>query len=289
MATSFTDYDVHRILNIRRLHSGFEVYYDDSFGFAGERHDFWELVFVIEGDLTVSADDRIYSLRRSDIIMHRPMEMHNLRVPTGGSAHLFICSFECDDGIMSFFERGVFHLRQEQRDELIRLIEFMRSYTDGEQYKRANPIYMRPWNNSIYYSQAVAGRLELLFLMMIDEAERVRPVRGGDAELYNRAVQLLEERVGEQLSVPELARAVGVSLSKLNKLFAEYAGIGVHAYHIGIKIRAAARMIEDGVSLSDISDRLGFNNRNYFSQTFKRETGTSPAEYRRARQGRALR
>ena len=282
MAHKYTDYDVRRILNIKRFHSGFEVYYDDSFGFGGEQHDFWEIVFVMDGELTVSADDRVYELSKNDIVFHRPMEMHNLRVPSGKRAHLFITSFEAEDEIMKFFEQGVFHLGQESKDELCRVVEYMRSYADGSHFDRSTPEYIKHWDDNIYYSQTVAGRLELLLLGMIDEAERVRPVRGGDAELYNRAVQLLEENIGEQLGVGEVARSLGVSLSKLNKLFASYAGIGVHKYHTGMRIRMAARLIEDGVALSEISDRLGFNNRNYFSQTFKREVGASPAEYRRA-------
>lgn len=282
MAAKYTDYEVRRVLNIQRLHSGFEVHYDDSFGFGGEQHDFWEMVFVIDGYLTVSSDDRIYELRKNDIVFHRPMEMHNLRVPSGKRAHLFICSFETGGEIMGFFDRGVFHLRQDQREELIRVVEYMRSYADKSYFDRSSPEYMLHWNDSVYYSQTVAGRLELLLLMLIDEAERVRPVRGGDAELFNRVVQTLLDCVSEPISVPELARAHGVSISKLNKLFSGYAGIGVHKYHTGMRIRTAARMIEEGVALSEVSDRLGWSNRNYFSQTFKRETGLTPAEYRRA-------
>ena len=285
MAGKFVDYEVRRILNIERFHSGFEVRYDDSFRFGGEQHDFWEMVYVIDGRLTVSADDRVYELSRGEVIFHRPMEMHNLRVPAGCEAHLFISSFETGDEIVGYFEHGIFRLSPGQRDELSRLIEYMRSYTVTGEEGSAYHVLMKHWEDDVYYSQTVAGRLELLLLAMIDDAERVRPVKGGDAELYNRAVQTLEDRICEQVGVPELARSLGVSISKLNKLFSKYAGVGVHSYHLGMKIRLAARLIEEGVSLTEVGERLGFGSRNYFSQSFKRETGLSPSDYRRLHTG----
>ena len=279
----FENYEVLRVISIDTVHTAFSAHYDDNFRFLGERHDFWELVFVIEGALTVSADARVFELNSSDIIFHKPMELHTLTVPKGKKAHVLIISFDCNSRAVSFFENGVFHLDRGSANELLKLNEFMESYLDNPYFERPTRAFLAFWKSSELYSQIFACRLELLLLTIMDYSQRIRPKSSRETRQFEQAAKIISERLYASPTTDEIANEMNVSRSALDKLFAKYAGIGVHKYLTLMKIREAAKLIDEGASLSMISEKLNFSNRNYFSAVFKREYGVSPSEYRKRR------
>ena len=65
---------INRCLQINRLYTLFTKDMLGNFFYEGEYHDFWEAVYIISSKAGVSADDKIYSLSKGDIIFHKPME-----------------------------------------------------------------------------------------------------------------------------------------------------------------------------------------------------------------------
>ena len=76
-----------------------------------------------------------------------------------------------------------------------------------------------------------------------------------------------------------LAEVLGVSLSKLKRVFSQYSLIGVHEYFLGLRVSYAKQLLSQGESVTRVSELAGFNNQNYFSSSFKRVTGISPKDY----------
>ena len=48
-------------IHITSMHSLFKIHYECGFEFPGETHDFWECLYILDGELCVSADERIYN------------------------------------------------------------------------------------------------------------------------------------------------------------------------------------------------------------------------------------
>ncbi|MRG61186.1 helix-turn-helix domain-containing protein [Agromyces sp. CFH 90414] len=113
--------------------------------------------------------------------------------------------------------------------------------------------------------------------------DRRLPERG---EPLERAMRYLEERVDGSIRVSELARLVGVSASHLGALFRDGTGGGVLAYHTGLKMARARRLLDTtGLQVSEIAREVGYDDPLYFSRQFSRVHGTSPSEYRALRKG----
>ena len=81
--------------------------------------------------------------------------------------------------------------------------------------------------------------------------------------------------------IAEIAKACGTSPTRLKCIFTKYSGLGVHKYFVSLKINVAAQLIKSGMTVTEISERLGFSSQGYFSLAFKRETGMSPTEYKK--------
>lgn len=89
----------------------------------------------------------------------------------------------------------------------------------------------------------------------------------------------------EQFNIPDLARRLGSSPVRLNRLFRESTGTTPACYYNSVLSERAARLIsETDCSIKEIGFSLGFRTQSHFCETFRKLTGRSPAEYRQ--QGR---
>ena len=93
----------------------------------------------------------------------------------------------------------------------------------------------------------------------------------------------VSEKVYENLRLSDICRSLGYSKSYLSKLFREQTGESIASYAIKNKIKKAKQLIREGnMNFSEISDKLSFDNPQYFSRVFKRETGVTPSEFMRS-------
>ena len=101
--------DVTKKITVKSFRSCFEKHFpaDETYYFNGESHNFWEMVYITDGEWVVSADDRIYNLTEGHIIFHKPMEFHKLWKTSNSRAGCFVCSFDAE-GDCSFLEEKVF-------------------------------------------------------------------------------------------------------------------------------------------------------------------------------------
>ena len=92
---------------------------------------------------------------------------------------------------------------------------------------------------------------------------------------------LIEEKVEEPFRVYDLCKALGYSKSYLSKLFHEQTGETIANFVVKQKIRKAKQLIrERNLNFTQISDKLAFDNPQYFCRVFKRITGMTPTEFK---------
>jgi two-component system response regulator YesN len=73
---------------------------------------------------------------------------------------------------------------------------------------------------------------------------------------------------------------VGVSESYLSKLFVKETGENFLEYVTRIRIEKAVMMMNSGMKLYEIGEKVGYPNQAHFSRIFKKVTGKTPMEYR---------
>ena len=95
-----------RVLDIQKIYSVHYFEYTSSYAFAGEAHDFWELLYVDKGSLRVTAGAQVLHLSRGQLVFHAPGEFHALSA-TGVAPDLVVVSFSCPSPAMEFFRGRV--------------------------------------------------------------------------------------------------------------------------------------------------------------------------------------
>ncbi len=133
-------------------------------------------------------------------------------------------------------------------------------------------------NRPLRAAQMCALLLEALLDMY--ELAHPEPLSLGDPVAL--AIALLERRLDAAFDAGALARECGLSYKYLAARFKAHTGLSPQAYHTRLRVSEAARLLrESGLNVTEISDRLGYCNPQYFSRTFAAVRGQSPSEYRR--------
>lgn len=273
---------ISKVIEIESLVSIFEANYDGAYYFPGEFHPFWELVYVMKGEVCVSGDEKVYTLRAGEMIFHKPMEFHRLWSANGKEFHVFITAFRAGGPLTGAFENLALSLSKWQKSEIERLRSFVRRHFPNKNGNYHTAIF-REWNERRSEVQLVFNMLERFLLSVSggSEIEVKSTDSSGVSELYRQIISKLNENVYGQITLRELAEQCNFSTAQLKRAFSVYSDIGIHKYFLKLKIAMSIRLLGKGMPISEISRTLSFSNQNYFSAVFRRETGLPPTEYKR--------
>lgn len=273
-------------VNIAKIVTIHYYEFDQSFVFDGEAHDFWEMVYVDRGRLLVRRDDEEVLLSQGEVIFHRPNEFHSIRAYRS-APQFFVISFSCASPAMLYFER--YHTVLDKR--LIPFIASIISEAEESFVIPKNDPFLKKLTRkkeaAIGGEQLIKTYLEQLLILLIRNATKVgeRAVfpskESMEDHLVREAKRLIRAEIYGSLRVTDLCRTLGYSKSYLSRVFREQTGETIAAYAARKRIDEAKRLIREGnMNFSEISDRLAFDNPQYFSRSFKRLTGMTPTEFR---------
>lgn len=265
---------VDKCIRLTSVFTIFEAIYQEDYYFGGETHDFWEFVCVLDGVLGVTAGEDVFLLERGQAVLHKPMEFHRLWAERKTRPHIAVISFAAD--VMPDMKERRFALKEEELDTLSKLMQARDDIFEVEQGLLIHKIKAGAEIEAHRY----VAQFEMLLLKALQEnTSTVLPYVSSGAENYRKIVQVLEEHLEERMTLGKVAELCQMSEAAVKKTFSRYAGIGLMTYFNQIKIRRAIRLLEEGKSVSQTAQMLGFADQNYFSTVFKRVTGSAPTKY----------
>lgn len=128
------------------------------------------------------------------------------------------------------------------------------------------------------------GRVMLELLSVAVLGSRPAPSERLSAQtiLRLKAAEQIERRLGREIVVADLCRALGVSRSRLFAAFREDGGIRTYIMNQRLeRARTALGSLEAAEPISNIAHRLGFGDATRLSRSFRRRYGVAPSEYRK--------
>lgn len=106
------------------------------------------------------------------------------------------------------------------------------------------------------------------------------PGRGNNGAV-ERARKFIAEEYGRDLGMDEVAEAVGVSKAHLMREFKKETGETMNRFLTAVRIDKAKVELKTK-TVTDTAFDVGFNDPNYFSTVFKKQTGKTPGAYKKA-------
>ena len=275
-----TLFNVSRIVTIHYFEFG------PRFVFEGEKHDFWELVYVDKGSVAIVRDGEEIILGQGEAVFHRPNEFHSIRA-NESAPNVFVISFACASPAILMFERFSARLNPTLKGYVASILkEAEKTY-----YVPKNDVGLTKLktkeNAPIGGEQLIRTYLEqfLIYLARTQSRNAIpAPPREEPPDMHPavEAIRVyLEEHIEETVRIGQLCAEFGYSRSFISKLFRSQTGESPGGYFLRMKIKRAKTLIrESNLNFSQISTRLGFENPQYFSRIFKKHTGMTPTEFK---------
>ncbi len=267
------------------------IYYFEfskNFSHAPEKHDFWEMVYVDNGEIIAVTNGVGCSLGCGQVIFHEPMEQHahisNNLVPN----NMLVISFSTKSPAMSFFSKKTFTLDKTAKT----LLSLFISEAKQALGKIPDNYNIR---GDLSFADAPFGSTQLLECLFTEFL--IHLIRLGDENTSaitqstkSRAIaessiaelmkDYMQSKIYENLTLPELCAHFMLGKSQLSKIFKENTNQSPMSYYTEIKISEAKRLLRQGMlSVSEISEKLGYLDIHSFSRAFKKAVGLSPTAY----------
>ena len=285
-------YFKHKLVNLINVSKIVTIHYfefEKNFKTEGESHDFWEFVYADKESVICYAEKEKIILEKGEILFHKPKEFHALAANGRKSPNVFIVSFVCRSDAMKFFEnkkitlpkgsvKFIYNILNEGRktfdiafsDPDLKKLQLLPAPSLGGEQIIKN--YIEIFLISLLRSQTESNGVNSIFITEKDYA--VKQI----ADI----VSFLERSVYSSLTIEDILKNTHYGRAYLMRIFKRETGYSIMEYFVNLKIEKAKELLRDNqLSVREISDKLSFNEPNYFTKTFKRITGAPPTAYRR--------
>lgn len=290
MQNNITRITFEKQFNVEAIISMFYMELSRKFEYGGESHDCWEMVYIDKGEMICRADKNSFVLKSGEMTFHKPGEYHNHTSNGRVAPNVSIIGFQCRSRAMRHFDGKIFKLDGEDRALLSSLFAEGLSYLRLQDEKNPlNPVMIKLENAPFGASQSVKNLLELLLIRLTRRTDALNKsfrksyvIDGVEVPAsVKKILDVMKSSLYERLTVSDIAKRLGRSESWVKKTFDKHFGQGIITYYNKLKISEAKKLIrESEMPFNEISERLAYDNPQYFSKCFKRYTGRTPSEYR---------
>ncbi|MEG2546468.1 MAG: AraC family transcriptional regulator [Niameybacter sp.] len=245
-------------------------FFDSAHVFYGHRHDTWEINVVLDGQLEVTYDDTVFTLKANQAFIGEPNVFHRNHIAPGHTAELIVIHFTSHELPLLYLSQ-IFALSDEN------LILFKLALSDFEQFRVKHQLT----SHTIDLAPASFKKLLEVFIgRIVKESVAIPYSNTKETLIYNQAVAYMKENLHRSCPVLEIATACCVCSTTLKNIFRTYTGQGVNTFFMNMKLEESKRYLQQNNTLSTISERLGFTSQAYFSRSFKKAYGCSPLHYK---------
>jgi len=290
MEDNFTRISFEKVFNIDKIITIFYMELSKNFSYDGERHDFWEMVYIDKGEMVCTTDKNRFILKSGEMTFHKPNEYHNLSGNNTVAPNVSILTFECKSASMKYFEGKIFRLSPEEKSLLSML--FNEGLSCFALEDEANPLLqkLKKLESAPFGSSQMTKNLLEIFLIKLcrntdvvtKKMRRIYVIDEVDIPYQVKEIlDYLQDNLYRKITIKDIAAALGKSESTVKLLFSQFQKDGIIKYYNSLKIKEAKRLIREGrYNITQISDLLCYDNPQYFSKCFKLYANMTPSEYK---------
>lgn len=251
--------------------------------FEYHHHDFSKIVILIDGDLTYYIEGKAYILKPWDILFVNKNEIHKPVVNPNKYYERIVIWLNPD--FMAKYAQGnndllkCFEVAVKNNYNLLRLnmksIEIIKNLIKD----------IQNCNNSNEFGSEILKESLFVQLMVLMNRLFLNSDKNRDIEdiQYDKTIEgvlnYINSNLENDLSIDTIASEFFISKYYLMRKFKNQIGSSIHNYVVQKRLILARSLISDGLSMSSVCSRCGFNDYSSFVRAFKKVYGVSPSNY----------
>lgn len=228
----------------------------------------YRLHYCKAGNGIIRINNNLHQLKTNQCILTYPAERYSVWNNTDSTLSLYSIHFELID----------------TEYDLYNLVNLTMKKARMFEYKEEFPITTLEslFNQKSDHSQKSAQYYLIALLYNLSPIESYTQPDDMKKQYINRSIEYMRDHLDGNLSLKSLCEHVNITESYLIKLFHIFSGTTPIKLHTQLRIENACKLLlESMLSISEITERLGFSSESHFSRTFKKYTGFSPSQYKR--------
>jgi len=286
--SGFENIDISKVYDAR--YAGEEVHYETfarlaSF-FGRDMHPHWhdrsfQLHMLVTGKITLQLDDHYYDLKAPLFVLTPPSVPHAFITESDSDGHVLTVQQELIwplveklwPGKADAINRTGICLSLESSPIVLEALQHYWALMAAE-FKLNSP-----GRELMLIALAQAIFTQVLREVPPDEIS-VSNIRG-EMRMFQRFNRMIDEHFRQHLAVPEYARELGLSESRLTEMCRRFANQSPKKLIFERVLREAKRqLLFSSESVNQISFALGYKDPAYFARFFHRMAGCSPSQFR---------
>lgn len=227
-------------------------------------HDSYELYYLVEGSREYFVGDQFFSVNAGEFVLIPPRMLHR----TGGEYGVRILVGFTEEFLLAAFT-------QESVSKLLKCFDYTKRIPNPEQRESLRILLKK--------LAACEEKTDFAVVlgMLMQELSRC-----GREEFHEDRVSAIVRYINEHYDrigqLDQIAEHFYISKFHLCRVFKASMQMTVVDYLNQLRVKNACGFLKTtAMSISEISTRCGFNSSAYFSNVFKKITGSSPAEFRK--------
>lgn len=264
---------VNRKIRVNGIWEAFRKKTNSRFYFKDYANSFFRLIYAFEGSLMFQNNDKKIILKSGEIAIVNGGDVSFIESNSSKSAFFLSIAFDASGMLTEKITQADKQLPVKAADKLCDILKVLETAGASEDN------YIKEPGNSFIHE--LANLLEILLLALTENREEYVEEKIRLSNEFKEILDIMRENVEKPLTVKEIASLCGMSESSLKKIFAKYSACSVHKYFLKMKVFKAIELLDNQYNVAEISEKLSFNNQNYFGVVFKKETGFSPLKYRK--------
>lgn len=245
-------------------------------------HDFDKLVILLSGRVDYTVESVTWSLRPWDVLLVKHHTVHRALIDRNEPYERIILYLDGryldrilpEAELMGCFEqterygRHLFTPDEGERERLRSCLEELEAAIGDEQFG----------------AKALQDACLIRLLVAVNRLVRRSEAFPHDREqtVYDpkiaRALSYINENLGRDISVEEIAEQAYLSKYYFMRLFKAQTGVSVHAYVRQKRLMNAVRLIREGTGVGRAAAESGFGDYSSFYRAFRETFGVSPGE-----------
>lgn len=242
-------------------------------------HTNLELIRVLDGELSLTLDNRATLLRAGDVAFINSETVHGATPRE--------CRYDCIVFNLAFLKTGNAAC-DAFLDSLLSHTAFLHEFPKDETVKQCvHAVFDEiaaadddPPFKTIGLFHTLLGEIRKKELFI----SHLPPANGQDGKKVNKLKSVLayiRENFAKDITLEDMALIAGFSEKYFCKFFKDMTGTTPVQYLLTYRIeRAARKLLGSDLSVTQIAYDCGFNDLSYFIKTFKTFKGVSPKDYR---------
>lgn len=244
-------------------------------------HDCYEVYYSISGGKQFLIDNKLYPIEPGNLFVINQYESHYL-AQIDQAVHERI--------ILSIHPEFIKHMSTEQTDLEYCFKSRPSSFSHKlqltkEQQKRFLFFINKLTTSNDYGSDLIERAVFSELFIMINSICRAREQKPAEEtnNTYNAQVDdilsYINNNINQPISIADLASRFFISESYICRIFKSTTGTTINKYITARRISIAKSLLAEGIGVTEVCERCGFNDYSNFLKSFSKSVGISPKKY----------